>query len=625
MVRRTTGRAGVLAAIAAGVLSAGGGTASAHIDREPQFVDPAADTSFFPAAGGGFVRYRPLSDPALRPLLFRRYVRGAWADDAVRPSEREGLRRRFVRLDPRQQRAGLRYMVRLRRVRGLGPTPSELGLVGGSTVSSERTLVVCQSDSLQRMRAGLARADLPRARRRAVRRKNRRLFERCEFSEIQPAVMAADNNDTVAIMPGFYTEPSARAQPHNDPRCAELIEPETGAATYRYHVQCPNDASLVMVAGRDPDDHRCIRCNLQIDGTGARPEDVILDAATRPVDPGPAESVFDLAQGKVASVKENGIRADRADGLFLHNFTIRNAGYNGFYGMEIDGNTVKNVKFFWNHEYGHLTFVTDHNLIKFVEAAGSADGGIYPGASPPSRPRVNTILKNSDAHHNALGFSGTMGSNIRIEDNDFHHNSVGISLDSFYRAGHPGFPQNSTVIENNRIYSNNFNTYEEGAPVRATVPAAVGTGMWIVGGNDNLVKKNWIYDNWRNGATLITVPDALSNNFDKPPEPTEDYKLSTSHRNRFEENMLGVAPGGQRLPNGTDYWWDELGQGNCFKQDSSFTSDPSPAPGCADFPNHGLGDPVKEAQLAACAFTVERRPGDPGCDWWRTPPRPANR
>ena len=619
------GRAWVAVVTVVAMVALSGTAAHAHIDREPQFVDPAADTSIFPPAGGDFVRYRPLTDLPLRPRLFRRYARGAWADKRVTARERESIRHRFVRLNDRQQRTARRFLRKLRRRRGRGPTPKELGLADRSMVSSERTLVVCQPDSMRRMREGLALADPSPAERRVVLRKNRRLVKHCSFSEIQPAVMAADNNDTVAIMPGFYIEPTSRAQPHNDPRCKDMVEPETGAATYRYHAECPNDSSLITVVGRDVEDDSCIRCNLQIDGTGARPEDVIVDVAAEPRDPGVARSVFDLEQRKVDSVKENGLRADRADGLFLRNFTIRNAEYNGFYGMEIDGNTVSRMKFFWNHEYGHLTFVTDHNLVKYVEAAGSADGGIYPGASPPSRPRVNTIVQKSDAHHNALGFSGTMGSNIQIVDNDFHHNSVGISLDSFYRAGHPGFPQNSTVIEGNRIYSNNFNTFEDGAQVRSTVPAAVGTGMWIIGGNDNLIKGNWIYDNWRNGTMLVTVPDALSNNFEKPPEPDKDYKLSTSHRNRFEDNRLGVSPSGEKLPNGTDYWWDELGQGNCWEQDTPFKSDPSPAPDCDDFPNNGTGDPAKEAHLAACAFTTERSERDPACDWWTTPPPPERR
>jgi hypothetical protein len=617
--------------IATGVAAAAGAAAPgavAHIERDPQFVDPAPDTSIFPAAGGDFVRYRPLSDQSLRLGLFRRYARAAWVRGVTR-RERDTLRRQYVRLDPAQQRAARRFLVALRRSRGRGPTVGRLGLGDRSMVQSETTHVVCRPDSLRRMRAGLTVArDLSAAQRRATIRKNERLFERCRHREIQSAVTAADNNDTVAILPGFYTEPTARAQPHNDPRCADMVEQtETGrtAPSYRYQATCPNDLALIAVIGRDPDSNRCVRCNLQIDGTGARPEDVIIEAAAEPRDPGVQRDLFDLSQKKVPSAKENVIRADRADGFYVRNLTVRNAEHNGVYGNEMDGMTVSRVNMFWNHEYGHLSFVTDHNVVKHSRAAGSADGGLYPGASPPSRPRINTVVMNNVADHNVLGFSGTMGSNVRIVDNDFRHNSVGISLDSFYRAGHPGFPQNSTVIEGNRIHSNNFNTFAEDSPVRSTVQAAVGTGMWIVGGNDNLVKGNWIYDNWRHGTMLITVPDALSNNLEKPPEPEQDTKLSTSHRNRFEENHLGLAPDGRGLPNGTDHWWDEHGQGNCWRQSSPFTSDPSRLPDCDTFPNQGAGNPVKTAQLAACGFADGRDENTPACDWYQSPPPPGGR
>jgi hypothetical protein len=619
-VQRMSAVATVVATAMVGLLVAAGG-ASAHIEREPEFVDPAPDTSIFPPAGGAFVKYRPLSDPRLRPALFRRYARGAWADGKVTRRERDSLRRRFVRLSAAQQNAARRFLVDLRRARGKGPTVAQLELGSRSMVSSEETHVVCRGDSMRRVREGIRLSGLTSAERRATLRKNERLFRRCRFSEIQPAVMAAGNNDTVAIMPGFYTEPTSRAQPHNDPRCAHLTEGE-GIPNYRYHVECPNDISLIAVIGRHPDTGACLRCNLQIDGTGARPEDVLIETAARPRNPGVARSLWDLNDGTVPAAKENGIRADKADGLYIRNLTIRNAEENGFYTMEMDGATASKLNLYWNHEYGHLSFVTDHNLLKYLDAAGSNDGGIYPGAAPPTRPRTNTVVTRSKAHHNALGFSGTMGSNVKIIDNDFFNNSAGISFDSFYRAGHPGFPQNSSIIEDNRIHSNNFNTHEEGAPVRATVPVPVGTGLMIVGGNDNLVKANHIYDNWRAGTKLITVPDAVSNQLEEPPELPQDAKVSTSHRNRHEENTLGVSPTGERLPNGVDYWWDELGQGNCWNQRSGARTDPSRMPNCEDFPNHGTGNPVKETKLAVCAFSEDRNQRDPVCDWWTTPPRP---
>ena len=103
-------------------------------------------------------------------------------------------------------------------------------------------------------------------------------------------------------MPGLYTEPDSRSAPENDPTCnpSLLQEDASGDLTpsYEYQVTCPNDQNLIYVQGRavvgDPPEPPlsdrqgipaqelgpCVRCNLQIEGTGPKPEDVILDAGT---------------------------------------------------------------------------------------------------------------------------------------------------------------------------------------------------------------------------------------------------------------------------------------------------------------------------------------------------------
>ena len=53
-------------------------------------------------------------------------------------------------------------------------------------------------------------------------------------------------------MPGRYTEPTSRAQPLNDPRCADMTQTDSSGAktpSYRYQVTCPNDQNLIHVAG----------------------------------------------------------------------------------------------------------------------------------------------------------------------------------------------------------------------------------------------------------------------------------------------------------------------------------------------------------------------------------------
>ena len=79
------------------------------------------------------------------------------------------------------------------------------------------------------------------------------LARRCAYNEIQPAVNASGNNDRVVVMPGVYTEPTSRAQPLNDPRCAGMTQEDSGGAktpSYKYQVTCPNDQNLIHIQGR---------------------------------------------------------------------------------------------------------------------------------------------------------------------------------------------------------------------------------------------------------------------------------------------------------------------------------------------------------------------------------------
>ena len=155
-------------------------------------------------------------------------------------------------------------------------------------------------------------------------------------------------------------------------------------------------------------------------------------------------------------------------------------------------------------------------------------------------------------------------------DNRFHHNSTGMTTDSF-ASGHPGMPQDCAKWERNLIYSNNedyFNAerdaYCKDTPpdqrdptiVCPTFQVPVGTGIGIFGGNGDIVRDNYFWDNWRDGVKLLFVPAAFRG------EP--DKGIDTSFDNRFADNKMGVRPDGTRDPNGNDFWWDEEGSGNCW-------------------------------------------------------------
>ena len=556
---------------------------------------------------------------------------------------------------------------------------------GGGVVPTARTLefalhppawsttrVVCQRDSLDRADAAVRDA---RSRGYSIRPTDHRsfssgegerlsainlaLFSRCAYHEIQGAVSASHNNDTVVVMPGLYAEPTARKAKTHDPACAKYLGAAAsggkGGVSYPYQVNCPNDQNLIAVMGRAPgkgtdpdppleDRHgipnrgRCVRCNLQILGSGVSADDVVIDAGR----------VASGNHGPIGAVKDVGIRADRADGFVLANVTVRHAGEHDIYVLESNGYLLDRFKTFYGGEYGVLTFVEDHGLMQNCEAAGNGDSGLYPGAGAKTSAgrdtkyyptsRYSQEIRFCDSHHNSGGYSGTDGSATYIHHNNFYDNALGFTTDVFTAPGHPGFPQQGDLVEHNNFYSNNFNPYVAGSDVAPSVPVPVGTALWIAGGDDDVVRFNRFYDNWRRGAMLFAVPDATVCGpvIGTPVTGCETTKLSTSYRNRFYGNVMGVAPDGSVQPNGVDFWWDAFptNTGNCWYANTpahgqQITSAPAGLPSCANGTDPstsiGLGDPVNEAELTLCftALFNGYNYSAKQCPWFTTPPKPA--
>ena len=141
----------------------------------------------------------------------------------------------------------------------------------------------------------------------------------------------------------------------------------------------------------------------------------------------------------------------------------------------------------------------------------------------------------------------------------------------FTAPGHPGFPQHGNTIENNNFYANNFNPYRADSDVDPFIPAPVGTGLWLAGGNANIVRNNHFYDNWRRGTMLFAVPDATVCG----PAPVGSDPGAGLQPRRYlhvvrqpasHGNTMGVSPTGTVKPNGTDFWWDNFpgNTGNCW-------------------------------------------------------------
>lgn len=553
----------------------------------------------------------------------------------------------------------------------------------GSALDESRpgtTRVVCQADSLRRATRAVHRArangydirptdhrSLSRKRASALLRINRQLFQRCAFHQIQRAVTASHNNDRVVVMPGVYKEPHSRRQPTMDKSCAKYRthsdSGDPGALSHDYQLHCPNDANLVAVIGRGPDTAKapdpprtnrhgipnagpCIRCNLQLEGSGVSADDVVVEVGRA--------SAGNGGPSAAGHKKDVGIFVDRADGFVLRNVTVRHAREHDIYILETDGYRIDRFKAYYAGGYGVLTFVEDHGVIENCDAAGSGDSGIYPGSGADTtdhrykefypKYRFSQVVRNCDSHHNDGGFSGTNSHGTLITHNNFYDNALGYTTDVFTAAGHPGFPQHGNVIRGNNFYSNNFNPFTDKSDVRPFIAAPVGTGLWLAGGNSNIVKNNHFYDNWRRGMMLFAVPDATvcgppPVGGSTPVPGCDPLGTTTSYGNRMSGNTMGVSPAGAVKPNGVDFWWDSFpgNTGNCWwgnkaAPGTSVTTAPVALPSCqggtSPSTSIGTGDPVNESELIAClaGFTVSGYPaGNPDiCTWSATPAKPGS-
>jgi hypothetical protein len=140
---------------------------------------------------------------------------------------------------------------------------------------------------------------------------------------------------------------------------------------------------------------------------------------------------------------------------------------------------------------------------------------------------------------------------------------------------------------------------------------------------------------------VFAVPDALVCGPDSSNQNQKgcDYPgkgTSTSHYNRHYDNIMGVAPSGKRMPNGTDFWWDDFGgnRGNCWfrnNQGGKFpTTSPPSLPNCNDGKDPALsvgkGNAANEGELLSCAAAFETRNFEQPnpCPWLSPPSKPSS-
>ncbi|HET6304236.1 MAG TPA: right-handed parallel beta-helix repeat-containing protein [Myxococcota bacterium] len=449
-------------------------------------------------------------------------------------------------------------------------------------------LVVCKPDSIptkaerKAIKRRIAQAatdeekDAARAELDAWKR-NQKLFGECRYEHIQDAVDDAGDGACILVLPGVYLEEPSRARP-----TSSRGDNPNGSYSYDWHLASPNDANLVGIIGKK---------NVTLEGTGATPRDVVVDAGFS---------------------KDVVIRGDRSDGIIVRNLWAKDANEHAIYMIEVDGYVFDRTLGSFAGDYELFSTACDNGLFTDCEATGGSDSGLYIGQSPDTREagRWSAEVRRCKMHHNSLGFSGTQGNSVWMHDNEFTDNAVGISYDT--ENDHVNAPQRASLVEDNWIHHNNFDVYATDSDVPPGGPGydffryPVGTGLWIIGGEDNVVRENRVHDNQRFGFIVAA-------------NPLEGPVLAAVHGNQVLDNLFGadagpgagpnstaLPPGGDYAPGGSDWYWDETGNDNCFGPGAGKV-DPEEPPGPCPFPNEGypgvFAPPNKLGLLVSCQIT----------------------
>ncbi|HET6664568.1 MAG TPA: right-handed parallel beta-helix repeat-containing protein, partial [Acidimicrobiales bacterium] len=273
----------------------------------------------------------------------------------------------------------------------------------------------------------------------------------------------------------------------------------------------------------------------------------------------------------------NGIEVLGADGVVVENITARNYTKNGFYWTEVDGYRGSYLTAYRNGDYGIYAFDSVNGQFDNSYASGSPDAGFYIGQCYP----CNAVIDNVVSEYNGLGYSGTnAGGDLYIVNSVFRFNRAGIVPNS--GSYELCFPERETTIAGNVVYSNN----QPDSPAIDVALLAMGNGILVAGGHDNVIVRNLVEDHERTGIGLVPFPEEGPSfgiptgeeltrpcsevRDQEPPDPSTlpELLLWNAQGNKVLENVVrgsGLADLGFGSLDAVD------GLGNCFS-DNEFAS-----------------------------------------------------
>ncbi len=278
----------------------------------------------------------------------------------------------------------------------------------------------------------------------------------------------------------------------------------------------------------------------------------------------------------------NGITVSQTKGVTVENLTVRNYTSNGVYFTDSFDYSMRSIDAIKNRVYGLYVFASQDGEIRNSFAWGSGDAGFYIGECLP----CNATVGNVHAEWNLIGYSGTNATGVTIRDSTWIHNAVGIMPNSlpFEQLG----PNQGGIIARNRVIENN-NEKILPASIWEIYGVPTGTGVWLLGVQNNIVKDNFIEGQKRYGVLISQTTDVHLPLFDQVTG------------NTIRDSAI------------YDIAWDGTGGANCFSDNKMNGTTGPPllevVYSCANPPLPGVLYPPVHADVLISLLTGSTREG----------------
>lgn len=197
--------------------------------------------------------------------------------------------------------------------------------------------------------------------------------------------------------------------------------------------------------------------------------------------------------------RDNGFKV-LADGVAIENITARNFKSNGFFWTGVTGYRGSYLTAWRNGDYGIYAFDSTKGRFDHSYGAGSPDAGFYIGQCFP----CEAVIDHVTAEWNGIGYSGTnAGGNLFVVNSEWRNNRVGIVPNS--GSSEKLAPQHGATVAGNVVHDNN-NTKTAAIDIAQT---ALGNGILLAGGNENLVTHNLVYRHDIVGIGVTPLPEKV--------------------------------------------------------------------------------------------------------------------